>query len=1026
LLHPGAARPGGEAAAEAADGAPAASAENVPATPDRSSGSDAAGKPGSRRTDTPDARLRLLGGAVRAFDVLDVEGEGALSGLFALRIHVGVEAPDELLEAKLTGVPARLELTGPRGQKRTIAGLISRCDLAGSSAQLTYFVMTLVPPLWKLTQRVNCRIFQELTTWQIIERVLSDHGLVMGEHYAFASVETYPPRDYCAQYRESDFDFLSRVMEEEGICYFYSERDDAPVLHFTDGPHGHPDVKFGAPIEFVPPEGRTPVPGTIHALQARSEVRPGRVALTDYAARKPSMPLEAGAQSDPAGAECFDYPGEYRDAGLGRRLARVRLEELRVGERSVSGRSTRMDLGPGQRFALVGHPLRQLNRQYLITRVTHRLRTPMAAQLDFLPVGGGAEGRPAYENEFEAIPAEQVFRPQRRTPRPRVGGPQTAVVVGPPGEEIYTDKYGRVKVRFRWDRAAQLVRDERQPSDASCWIRVSQAWAGVGFGGLAVPRIGQEVIVDFLEGDPDQPIVTGRVYNGEAMQPTSMAAPMRMTGKGAEPIPAMQGRPQTLPATAARTTLRSNSTPGGGGANEVTMDDSAGGELLFLNATRDMVTTVGNDDTATVGNNRKVSVGVNLEEFVGTNRDRHVGANETVAVKADQSITVDGNRSIAVKGNESHTVSMCRAKQVMISENILTGVSKTVETGLAHVETVGVLHVLAVGLQRLGLVGGYDTLIVGKDKSDTIRGNLTTEVKGEAGMTVGTAFVMECPDITLKSGDNFIRVHPGGVTIKGKQTRINCSDAKPGELKRANGAAPPTSQDGGANGSPSNSSFAPGGCTPGLPGAGGGGLADILKDLGLDGGLLDLLDIPADSPLRDILKQIGQILPKIPGIDPSIGNLLSTILGNGVPSFEDIAAAIRERLPEDARKWLNAFLKAIKDGRTPPQNPGRPTSPALPASGPTVSNFFPYDFARNPMDLPPGHAESGGLDVDDVESGGVDAGDVRNPMDLPPGDVESGGVNAGDVRNPMDLPPGHAESGGLDNPGNVRNPFEPR
>jgi type VI secretion system secreted protein VgrG len=887
-----------------------------------------------------DARLRVTSGDGLELLVVSYEGEEMLGRLFSFEIQVAVELElvDQIQETSFVGEQAALILMSSSACRRSVRGLISDCAFAGLGHKHAYYKITLSPTVWPLTQRVNCRVFQDQSTPQIIAKILSDHSFSVLD-YHFALKETYKPRNYCVQYRESDWDFISRMMEEEGMYCFYREKDGRAVLHVTDGPHGHFDAEFGRAVRFHPPRVGPPGANSVVDFQARRQVRPGRVTQCDYAAVKPSMPLDTQAVAEAGAAEVFDYPGEYRDKELGNRLAAVRLEELRTGRDQCTGRSLRVDFAPGHRFQLGEHPIGRFNRGFLLTGVKHRCFTPMAAEAGCIGGGTGGDGReirPSYVNEFTGMPEDQPFRPARTTPRPRVAGPQTAVVVGPRGKEIHTDRYGRVKVWFRWDRKEQLSQDAREESDSSCWIRVSQPWAGVGYGGLTIPRIGQEVIVDFLEGDPDQPIITGRVYNGESMQPTSMAEPTRMTGKGPEPVPAMQGRPQFLPDTATRTSIRGNSTPGGGGANEITLDDAAGGELVYVNATKDSVRTVGNDDTTTVGNNRKLSTNVDSSEFVGNNRDRHVGANEQVNVEANQDVTVKGNRSIMVQGCETHTVQLCRAKQVMISENVLTGVSKTVETGLAHIETIGLLQVLMVGLQRVGLIGRNDTLIVGNDKSDTIHGNLSTDVKGEAGMTVGSVFVMECPDITLKSGGNFIRINGDGVTIKGTKVKINCSDAKVGKLSSTNGAVPPGAGGGGAGGAGTTGGGAGGAGAGGGAGGLGGVLKDVLKEIGIDipdlEGLLDMLDLPADSPLRKIFSEIGNVLSKIPGLDSKIGGLLQTILNNGVPSFEDIMGVLRDRLPPEAQKWYDTVFEALKQVNNPPMQLPAGTPAAFPGS----------------------------------------------------------------------------------------------
>lgn len=894
------------------------------------------------RSNYADALLRVGDGDSLELNVLAFEGEEALGRHFAFEVVAAIESElaDSLTEASLVGERAALHLLDTDRNRRVIRGIVSDAEYAGTGHSHIYLKLRLSPKTWLLTQRVNSRIFQQLATPDILRAVLADHNLVDAEVH-FALKESYAPRDYCVQYRESDWDFLARLMEEEGMYSFVRENDGDAVLHITDGPHGHFDIQFGRDVRFHAPEGMTPEPGTVHHFALRRQIRPGKFAQTDYAAVKPSMPLgtraEATARGPDRALEVFDFPGEYRDKSLGQRLARVRLEELRTGCVEGRGRATRPDFAPGRRFRLCDHALERCNAEYLLVCVHHRGLTPMAEQLGFdgLAQRDGQRPRPSYENEFRVIPADQVFRPARTTVRPRVAGPQTAVVVGPDGKEIYTDKHGRVKVRFRWDRDEQLVRDGRKRSDSSCWIRVSQLWAGVGYGGITIPRIGQEVIVDFLEGDPDQPIITGRVYNGEANAPQSMAAPLRMTGKGPEPIAAMQDRPQHLPRSATRTSIRTNSTPGGGGANEITLDDEAGSELVYVNATKDSVRAVGNNDTTTVAKNRDVSVGVNLDEFVGADRNRHVGANETVQVKANQDVTVDANRSITVKGNESHTVMMCRAKQVLISENILTGVSKTVETGLAHIETVGLLHALLVGMQRLTAVGMNDDLIVGADKCDKIYGNYLTTVANEMGISAGAKLVVECPDITLASKGGFIRIDGNGVTIKGHKVKINCKGAEAGKLSGKSSAtgAGNGSGTGEASGSAGVAAgIAPGGCAPSIPTQ--GGLGGLLEGLGLGGfdGLLTELGIDPKGPLGQVLGAIGQILPKIPGIDSNISSLLNTVLNNGVPSLEEIAGAVRNRLPKEAQSALDAIIQAIRQGTNPPPLPGRPTNPALPGA----------------------------------------------------------------------------------------------
>ncbi|RMF83815.1 MAG: type VI secretion system tip protein VgrG, partial [Planctomycetota bacterium] len=400
------------------------------------------------RPNTADATLTLGDDDALHFDVLAVTGEEELARLFRfdITVCVGIELADQIDEITFAGQRAALRLHAHDGQRRLVRGLISNAEFAGGGHSHVYFRLTLSPHTWSLTQRVNFRIFQEVNTPEIIRRVLADHGLD-GPALAFALREDYASRDYCVQYNESDWNFISRLMEEEGMYCFYREHEDNMRLHIADGGHGHPDLAFGATVPFRAPEGRTPEPGTIYEFTSRRQLRPGQVSMTDYAAVKPSMPLDTAAQdafhSTEKSLEVFQYPGEYRTRELGGRLARVRLEEKRCGHRRGRGRSTRVDLAPGRRFIMEGHMLRRSNTEYVVTRVRHHCVTPMAEQIGYAGDGlaDGEPLRPAYENEFDVIPQEDVFRPARKTPQPRVSGPQTAVVVGPKGEEIYTDRY---------------------------------------------------------------------------------------------------------------------------------------------------------------------------------------------------------------------------------------------------------------------------------------------------------------------------------------------------------------------------------------------------------------------------------------------------------------------------------------------------------------------------------------------------------------------------------------------------------
>ncbi len=641
-----------------------------------------------------DAALFIEMAPEAGLQIMCVDGHEELGRLFSYTIHVASIEP--LVEERIVGSKAELTIALD-GQARVVRGLISECAYDSAGRDDYYYVLTLSPPTWRLTQRVNCRVFNDLTTEQIVEKIFADHGLIRPA-FKFALQGDYKPRNYCVQYGESDWDFVSRLLEEEGMYHFQREEQGAGVLYITDGPHGHLDCPLAREAKFHAPEGMIPDVGVVYEFQFRRQIRPGKVSQTDYAAGKPAMPLATTVVADPKDAEVFVFPGEYRDKELGQRLGQVRLDELRTGGEQGRGRSTRVDFAPGYRFLLAGHPVPAFNRGFLITRLRTRVRSPMAAERGYVPAGverKGDEIRPACENEFLVIPVEQTFRPKRSTPRPAVRGPQTATVVGPRTQEdgnpeIYTDKLGRVKVQFRWDR------EGKSDEASSCWVRVNQPWAGGGFGGVFIPRVGQEVIVDFLEGDPDQPIVVGRVYNGNALPPLD------------------------LPKQKACTAFKSNSTPGGGGYNEIRFDDTKDNEKFSIHAQRDMDTTVRRNSSLKVTKDREIKVD-------GTH---------TETIKGLTKVTItDGNHEFAVKSGTS-------------------------------TETIK-------GDTTLTISNGKLTRTVARDVSDTFKANHTEKVTAEYGLEARKVKIIGKQEITLSVGSNYIKIDQAGVTVFGTLVKIN-------------------------------------------------------------------------------------------------------------------------------------------------------------------------------------------------------------------------------------------------------------
>ncbi|MDQ3064549.1 MAG: type VI secretion system tip protein VgrG [Acidobacteriota bacterium] len=419
--------------------------------------------------------------------------------------------------------------------ERFINGMISEFRHSGTfllqdgqkASILSHYQARLVPWFWALKLNRDCRIFQNKSVPEIVREIFDEHPAATFE---LRLTGDYAPREYCVQYRESDFNFVSRLLEEEGIFYFFEHSRQDHKLVLADNPMQFKPSAYHPQIDFASVTGADKSETAVTAWQVSRRMRSEQVELRDFNFRSPSLNLTTNLKSQKKRGrelEIYDYPGEYESKDLGEKLVRIRYEAEKTQELTISAQTNGRGLAAGYRFGLKRHPRRDFNREYVLLRVEHQ-----ASQAGNYRSSAASEAFD-YTCNFTCFPHPTNFRPHRKTLVPKVQGTQTAIVVGPKGEEIFVDKHGRVKVHFHWDRVEKNAK-------SSCWIRVSQPWAGTGFGGITIPRIGQEVIVDFLEGDPDRPIITGRVYNG-ASRP-----------------------PYELPANKAHSGLMSRSTPKGG------------------------------------------------------------------------------------------------------------------------------------------------------------------------------------------------------------------------------------------------------------------------------------------------------------------------------------------------------------------------------------------------------------------------------------------------------------------------------
>jgi type VI secretion system secreted protein VgrG len=676
------------------------------------------------------------------------EADEAVSELFRVDLMLTSDDKD-IAFADVVGKPGVLKLVTDGSEPRFLHGIVARFRHGEDGKKLTTYQATLVPKLWRLQHRHDSRIFQAMTVPAIIAQVLDGAGVT--DHRS-ALTGSYSPREYCVQYRESDLAFICRLMEEEGIYYFFEHAEDKETLVLGDA--------VSAPAPIASPDSLA-YKGTLGALahgesvsrfSSWEEVRPGKVTLTDYNFKKPSLSLLSSTSGKlDADLELYDYPGEYDLPGDGSGLAKVRLEEAGARRAVGEGQSGCVRLTPGYTFSLADHPRDAENKPYLLTRVRHE-----GAQPELGEAASGHEGR-SYHNSFEVIPAAVPFRPERRTPRPTIKGVQTAIVTGPGGEEIHVDEHGRVKVQFHWDR--QGKKDDK----SSCWIRVSQVWAGAGWGAMWIPRVGHEVVVDFLEGDPDRPIIVGRVYHGANVPP------------------------YPLPAEKTKSTIKSNSSKGGGGNNELRFEDKKGQEEIYLHGQKDWnikiehdknqlvghdetkkvghdeTYEIGNDQTLTVDHDRVKEVKNDQSEKIGRDKKTEVGRNHTETIGADESLSVGNNRSVVVKADHTENVTGSQTSSVGGDVDQSAGGSMTVAVGSNRTVTVGGNDAETVGKKKTSTVGEEFALTVGKDMTVTVSKNAKEEVSGEKTIIVAKKLKVQCGDATITVEKN------GNVTVQGKK-----------------------------------------------------------------------------------------------------------------------------------------------------------------------------------------------------------------------------------------------------------------
>jgi len=643
-----------------------------------------------------------------------MNGYEEISRLFEYEVDLLLEkenlslASDGFPINKVLGEAMTIALALPSGGTRYFHGLVTQFKHQGAMDNCFLYRAELRPWLWFLTRTSNCRIFQELSVPDIIKKVFDANGF---SDFKLELNHTYKPREYCVQYRETDFNFVNRLMEYEGIFYFFEHEKTKHTLVIADSANAHKAIDNYGTIPYFPPENAARREQdhifewhTLHRVQSATYVlndydfkNPNNILLTKFSDKK---------THSHAGGEQYDYPGNYLEAGTGATYSNIRLDELQTGYEIIQGKGNAMGLTTGMLFTLKNHYLAPENTSHVVISA------------NFLIISNQYSSTSAeettYDCSFKVIRSTQRFRPQRLSPVPFVQGPQTAVVVGKEGEEIWTDKYGRIKVQFHWDR------EGKKNENSSCWMRVSYPIAGKNWGWISLPRIGQEVVVSFLEGNPDRPLITGSVYNNNQMPPYSL--PANQTQSGIKSRSSKEGVADNF--------------------NEFRFEDKKGSEQVYLHAEKNQDIVVEHDETHSVGHDRSKIVSNNETVDIGKNRSEKVGENETISIVKNRSEDVGVNETISIGKNRSETV----------------GENETLEVGKNRERTVGENETINIGKKHTIEVGDTRQTTIGKDDMNQ----------------VSKKFYLEAGDeITLKTGDASITLKKDGtIQIKGKDITI--------------------------------------------------------------------------------------------------------------------------------------------------------------------------------------------------------------------------------------------------------------
>jgi len=665
-------------------------------------------------------RLRLGALSERELAVTAVAGSEALSEPFRFEVDFFATSEEPIDLEPLVAAEACLSLSRPGGAERFVNGVCVRAEHVGVLAGVARYRAVIGPKLLLLDHGRASRVFQERSVPEIVKAVLDEGGV----RHRSAVRGSYQTREMCVRYRETGLEFVTRLLAEEGIAYWFEHEEGGHELVLGDAPGAFGPLAGGDALPYREESAAAGTEEYLFDLRCTQRVKPGKATLRDFDFERPALDVTAEA-AEGEGAEVYEYPGRYTDQATGKRLSQVRLEELRLAAETWTGAGTCARLVPGSEFGVTGHP--RFGARLVAVRVEHEGRQQASA-------GDVEEIDDTYRNRFLAIEAGQPYRPRRQRARTGVARSQTATVVGPGEEEVHPDRHGRVKLQFHWDREGK--RDDR----SSAWVRLAQGWAGAGFGATFVPRVGQEVLVRFLEGDPDRPLVCGAIYNGE------------------NPVPIQ------LPEEKTRSTLRTATSPGCGGSNELRFEDAKGAEEVYLHAQRDHAIEVRNDKGQRVLGAEALVVEGDRSQTVHGEQRLRVTLVDTSGIGGNRALEMRGDRTTAVRSSHSEVVGLAQTVKVDRNRTVRVDAASTEWVGAAAALNVGVGYEVNVGGLFNKAVGGAFTGEVGGARVEIVGAARTERVGGDSRAKVGGDFVSDVTGMVSASTGKDLREEISGAT----------------------------------------------------------------------------------------------------------------------------------------------------------------------------------------------------------------------------------------------------------------------